>query len=125
MGSAALLLGGLLGTVAVVSAVLLLIMRRRATTVIHFIALVALLSGGALIALSNAGTVSALLITLAAYDTPGLTEADRPRILMAGIVESLFNLSFGLIFGLPATIAGYFTIKRLSSEAGRPRQQGG
>jgi biopolymer transport protein ExbB/TolQ len=51
------------------------------------------------------GTVAGLIHTFAAVGAPGLTAADRQRILAAGIAEAMYNTAFGLGIAVTCMIA--------------------
>jgi biopolymer transport protein ExbB/TolQ len=55
--------------------------------------------------IGHLGTVAGLIHPFAAVGAPGLTAADRQRILAAGIAEAMYNTAFGLGIAVTCMIA--------------------
>jgi biopolymer transport protein ExbB/TolQ len=54
------------------------------------------------------GTVSGLIATFSAISAPGLSQADKQRMLSNGIAEAMYNTAFGLSIAVVCMIAHVF-----------------
>lgn len=51
------------------------------------------------------GTVSGLITTFASISVPGLSQADKQRMLSNGIAEAMYNTAFGLLIAVICMVA--------------------
>ena len=68
------------------------------------------------------GTVLGLIHTFGAVAAPGLSAADRQRILANGIAEAMYNTAMGLGIAVTCMIAHLILHQRAKNIAARPRR---
>lgn len=60
--------------------------------------------GIAVAGVGTLGTVSGMILTVAATAAPGLTESDRTRMWSNGLAEASYNVLLALVVAIPALL---------------------
>ena len=68
--------------------------------------------GIAVAGVGTLGTVSGIILTVAATAAPGLSESDRTRMLSNGLVEASYNLVLSLVFAIPALLVARRSLRQ-------------